>query len=273
MDDSGPSFSYGKLFLVLLLVALPLAGFWAGIEYARSVGSLVVSPTSNNQANNPSPSQATATAGTSWSPTSTSSSSSTDNSPQPDEIIARSLITIPTDQTFTLPNLPLVNFKINAITKAVGGLSIDRCGIGDDFIFIKHTHIFSTPGTCISTGTVLPSSTAALIVVDLTIDNQSNNFLASRYVQLFYNTTDDQGNSVTQLATPNPNWESYGGRPYASQRILLGFVVPDYQNDFQLVYGDYGRLGVTVTNDDFFGRSVSGFLVNFSKKTVSNIPG
>jgi hypothetical protein len=251
---------YSRFLAYALFIALPFAGFWAGFRYAQVVGPLTIMVSDRSPGENAS--DAAPAANTS----STASSTLQD-------ILAKHIVTIPSDKTFSFSKYPNVTFRVNAVSRADGGVPVALCGSGD-FMFIRYTDIFSPPGACLdATKTLTDGSPLALAVVDLEIDNRSNAFVDGRFVQILTTRTVN-GAPETDRATENPAWTSYGARPFSTKRILLGFEIPRDLEEVQLIFGDYGAAeGGNPSAEEFFGKTVGGYIVNFTAKTVTDIPG
>lgn len=254
---------YSKLFALVIFVALPFLGFWLGLKYAELRGplSFVAVRSSDEPATTAPP--ATPPAGQSQVP---SADSKTD-------LLARNIVTISGEKSFELPGQPQVTFVIHGIRKASGGVAAEKCGSGDHFIFLRTSQLFAAQGSCVNAGENIDGAPTALAIVDLEIKNESNAYIDSRFLQLFYNSTGSNGEE-TRIAKANPPLEGYGALPRGTRRVLVGFEIPEALGSAQLTYGDYGRArAVPLSNEEFFSRSVGGFIVDFEKKTLDDIPG
>jgi hypothetical protein len=259
---------YSKLLAMALFVALPFAGFLLGARYGWVLDgrSFPITPESGTRE------AQTPAAQTDETENPTTSTSPNETAKEP-ALSAKKIVAIKQTREFSLPSLPNVVFRILGAQKAAGGVSVPKCGSGERFIALRQPSLFSTPLTCVDTAKKQPGDEGtALIVVELEIENKSNAYLRDRYLQLFFNHIENEGNE-TVLAQPNPPLDGYGARPQGTQRVLIGFEVPENQNEFQLVYGSYGKPGTMRTNEDFFSQSVSGFVVDFAAKTITEILG
>jgi hypothetical protein len=191
----------------------------------------------------------------------------------PDAVSARAVVSFEPKQEFALKTLPGTVFRITRISRASGATQIPFCSGNGKFIFLPDP---GTPsqGTCIPESKLtMNGSRFGLAVVELEIVNQSKAYISSRFLQVFYNP--ETGDDIeSKLAAMNPLLASYGALPQTSRRVVVAFMIPESQEQIQLVYGDYGKApGFPESQELLLGKSVSGWIVNFAQKTALEIPG
>ncbi len=252
---------YSKALALGLFVALPFIGFWLGIKYDRSIGPLEFSKDTPD-INNPATTQ------------SSTNSVSDLTAERPKTIIGGTVMAFEANKEFTLKNLPNVTFRVKNVSRITGAKKISICGSTGLFIYIPHPNDPSAIGTCIPERTLTVSGKKfGLVALELEIANQSNAYVNSRFLQVFYNP--ETGDDIdSKLAVPNPVLTSYGTLPFSTRKTIVTFLIPENQGQVQLIYGDYGKdTGIPESQESLLGKSVSGWIVHFKDKTVSDIPG
>jgi len=253
---------YSKLIAMGLFIALPFIGFWLGIKYDSLRGPLEFSPDKNASSENGQ-----------TIPTSTNNIGQL-TLERPKSIVAGTIISVDANKEFTFKNMPGVTFRIKTISRISGVKKVPLCAATGQFLYIPNPNDPITTGTCVGEKSLTGNgANLGLVAVDLEIDNQSNTYVNSRFLQIFYNP--QGGDDVeSKLAPANPNLPAYGTLPHSTRRTVVTFMLPVDQEQIQLVYGDYGKdIGLSETQESLLEKSVSGWIVNFTQKTVSDIPG
>ena len=184
--------------------------------------------------------------------------------PTDPDILASQTVVLKPDFTFTLPEYPNVEFKILKVIKATGAISTRGCQMPS--IYIKYIGGSSPGGTCIPGDTMVEDQNPAAVAIDFETVNNSNTYAINRMLKLTYY-VNDNGQQELRYAQENPPWDSYGSSEYSSNTIRLGFVIPENQDNFELLYGTFGRAsGGNYYNDPIEG--VNGAIkIDFSQKT------
>ena len=249
---------YSRLVAAALFVLLPFLGFWLGIRYARSLGPLAVQvverPAEENNTNGP-------------------SQSTSSFSEPPKTVLAKNVIAIPGTHEFATKSLPNVTFTIEATGKLSGGVPVPACGAGS-FFYLPDPDDSRKLGSCIDAKKLsLIGNTPGIAYAILRIDNRSNAYVNGRFLQLFWNP--ERGEVLeSSLAEIVPRIDSYGALPFSSNRTVIGFLIPADQEQVQLVFGEYGKAtGISESQESLLGKSIGGWIVNFTQKTMSDIPG
>jgi hypothetical protein len=248
---------YSRLIAAVLFVLLPFIGFWLGMRYARSLGPLageVIERPAENGENGP------------------SQSTSSFNEP-PKAVLAKTVVSIPGTREFALQTLPNVTFTIETVGKLSGGVAVPACGAGT-YIYLPDPDDSRKLGSCIDAKKLsLPGETPGIAYVVLRINNRSNAYVNSRFLQLFWNP--ERGDELeSSHAEAVPRRDSYGALPFSSRRTIIGFLLPAGQEQVQLVFGDYGKAPAGAESPEtLLGKSVSGWIVSFTERSILDIPG
>ncbi|MBI2591097.1 MAG: hypothetical protein HYW34_00225 [Candidatus Brennerbacteria bacterium] len=189
------------------------------------------------------------------------------------EINAKILTSIDLNYQFSLKEYPETEFKIVKITKTWGGVPIrglrTPCNYVEQdkpiFIFIKDI-------ACIETSKKTDNAASALVIAEIEINNKSGAEIYGRFLQLMYDVKNNE-QSFQRLATANPNWTGYGAAPFSSKNIIIGFIIPETQNEINLLYGNYGAVLNQNDGEALLSKTISGLTIDFAKKTFSEIQG
>ena len=250
---------YSKLLAAVLFIALPFLGFWAGVRYEQTLGPLhIVVDTGGAGTPSSTPDEPNDPSLSAYEP--------------PTTLTARVVSPVKADLTFSFIALPNVSFRITNISRAQGTVPVLSCG-GGAYVFLPNAET-AGGGTCVAENKLRPGGGRfGLAVVELEIDNRSNAYVNSRFLQLFYNP--ETGDDIdSKLAVTEPAQDAYGALPQSKRRITVSFLIPENQEQVQLVYGDYGKApGRIESTEIMLGKSVGGWIVNFKDKTAVTIPG
>ena len=254
---------YSKALAMAFFVALPFLGFWLGVRYEQAVGprAVIVRPGGASDAT-------TTTDGSQGSSFATSTIIN-----RPTTIVSAQNVAVAGGREFSLKGIPDATFVIRSVARLRGALPVAVCGAGA-FVYLPNPNAPNGVGTCIPGEKLLISGRPAeLVVVDFEVRNESNAYVNSRFLQVFYNP--ETGNDIEgKLASALPALDAYGALPRSNRRTSVGFLVPEGQRQIQLVYGDYGKAaGLGESLEILLGKSVNGFIVDFPGRSIVDIPG
>lgn len=191
------------------------------------------------------------------------------------------------NRTFTLANHPNVRFTVKRISLASGGIATPRCSAGEasggQFIFLRYMDEEAASGTrsdnlCLDVAKAKADGRpAGLAVVELEIRNNSTGLFRGTNLLTLYSSSRGED----RLAKGYPTSDT-AVPALSSRRVRMGFEVPFDLAEARLVYGDYTgsdflsllrRSAGLGASEELFEKSEGGFLVDFKKKTLSELPG
>lgn len=163
----------------------------------------------------------------------------------------------PENRIFSIPNLNNVQFQVIKVAKAIGDITKTTGCTGQSGLlyglFIKYLY-FGSSGVCINSPL---GDKTAFVAIDLQVTNSNSKILEGDFFNLFYNEKIGSQN-YTRTAEKYLSFRSYSISPFQVRSIRLGFLVPEDQNQFSLIYSATGNPGKTSL----------GFTVDFNNKTI-----
>lgn len=186
-----------------------------------------------------------------------------DISKSAENLFAQSLITLQPEQVFSI-SVPKLKFKIHKVTKATGGVLIEKwCNAPS--IFYKY-RTGSPPGYCFDTNAKINGVEPSVVAVELLVTNNQAQSVRGQLIdsKLAYEREAD-GERVTRVAHAGPlSFLSYYFEGFADQDISLSFQIPSDQDEVRLSFGYFGP-------DTKYGEK--DYVINFRNKTFEELPG
>ena len=172
--------------------------------------------------------------------------------------------------SFPLPNYDRINVRAQKVVFGRGEATASTGCQG-----IPNTnfaaYLYPGDGICISNDLV-DGAPRGIIALHLLIENNGNyNFGGnSKVMQLHYLRASSSGAPVHRFAYPLNSLASYNIVPYSSKEIILSYLVPEDQPNFNLLFDYTGVLSPDLSQNVYANAS-GGLFIDFKNKTVSLI--
>lgn len=133
------------------------------------------------------------------------------------------------------------------------------------------TYLYPGSGICLGEA-VVDGTKRGIVAIHMLIENNGNYGFGgnSDVMRLHYLRATSSGKAAHRFAYPISGLGSYYIQPYSSKEVILSFVVPEDQINFDLLFDYKGELSPDLSQN-VYTNSSGGIFIDFEKKTVSLI--
>jgi len=172
--------------------------------------------------------------------------------------------------SFALPNYERINVRVQKIAFGRGeaAASTGCKGIPNTNF---STYLYPGSGICISND-LINGVPRGILALHLIIENNgSYNFGGNAKVMQLHYLRASPGESAThRFAYPLNSLANYNIVPYTSKEVILSFLVPEDQKNFDLLF-DYDGVPSLSLAQNVYADSKGGLFIDFSSKSLSHI--
>lgn len=172
--------------------------------------------------------------------------------------------------SFPVPNYDRVNVRVQKVAFGRGDAAQSTgCKGVPNTNFASY--LYPGDSICIGSDSVDGASRGILALHMLIENNGSYNFGGNaKTIELHYLRANADGVSAHRFAYPLNSLAAYNITPYNSREVILSYLVPEDQTNFDLLF-DYKGTPSPDLSQNVYGSASGGLFINFSSKSISLI--